>query len=158
MGCMVANAHAELRDWCAAEGITTDRIELLGETPSKADHLGMYRRVDIALDTFPYNGTTTTVEALWMGVPVVALEGSAHISRVGVSLLTNIGHPELVAADAENYIAIARQLAANTQALAALRSQLREQVRSSPLCDAAGFTRRLEGVYRAEWSRWCAHA
>lgn len=152
------DAQARLGAWFAAEGIASDRVELLGETPSKADHMGMYRRVDIALDTFPYNGTTTTMEALWMGVPVVTLAGQVHISRVGVSLLTNIGHPELVAQDADGSVEIARRLAADVEALAALRSRLRDHVRSSRLCDAAGFTRRLEAVYRAEWSRWCAPA
>jgi protein O-GlcNAc transferase len=128
-------------------GIDPARIELLGETPGRTDHMAMYDRIDIALDPFPYNGTTTTVEALWMGVPVVALAGDSHVSRVSVSLLSVAGVPELIAASRKEYIRIASGLAGDAGRLRALRRSLRDQLRGSALCDAAGFTRRLEAAY-----------
>lgn len=138
-----------------SRGVDEARLDLRGETPGKAEHMGTYAQVDIALDTFPYNGTTTTMEALWMGVPVVTIAGNSHVSRVGVSLLTNAGLPELVAQDRSAYVDLAASLASRRDELARLRSELRPRLKSGPLCDAAGFTRRLEGVYRDLWRRWC---
>ncbi len=140
----------------AEGGISADRVELLGWVDSSADHLGLYHRLDIALDTFPYCGTTTTCEALWMGVPVVTLAGTRHIERVGLSLLTRVGLPELAAADRNEYIRIAAELARAVDRLAALHSELRERVRQSPLCDAEGFTHSLEAAYRQMWRDWIA--
>lgn len=140
----------------AEGGISADRVELLGWVASSADHLALYHRLDIALDTFPYCGTTTTCEALWMGVPVVTLAGTRHIERVGLSLLTRVGLPELAAADRNEYVRIATELARDVDRLAALRSELRERVRQSPLCDAEGFTHSLEATYRQMWRDWIA--
>ena len=131
-------------------GSTSSRWE-----PSVKGHLDTYNRIDIALDTFPYNGTTTTCEALWMGVPVVTLAGDRHASRVGMSLLSNIGLPELIAQTEDEYIDIAVKLAADTERLQLSVRGCREMMRRSPVCDAKGFTTGLELHYRRMWEEWC---
>lgn len=136
-------------------GIEPDRLELLGRIPGRAAHLDVYNRVDIALDTFPYNGTTTTCEALWMGVPVVTLEGNRHAGRVGVSLLTQVGLTDLIAKTQEDYVNIAVRLASELPKLASLRADLRQQMAASALCDGVQFTRDLEAAYREMWWKWC---
>ncbi len=137
-------------------GIPAARLELMEILPTAEDHLDLYNRIDIALDTFPYNGTTTTCEALWMGVPVVTLEGDRHAGRVGVSLLNQVGLTELIAKTPEDYVQIAVSLANDLDKLATLRSGLRERMANSPLCDGKGFTRILEEAYREMWKKWCA--
>ncbi|MEW6132893.1 MAG: FkbM family methyltransferase [Pseudomonadota bacterium] len=143
-------------DGFAAHGIPEERLDLVGWRAGTNEHLSIYNKVDIALDTFPYNGTTTTCEALWMGVPVVCLEGERHSARVGASLLNALGLRELLAGDAEEFVRIAAQLAADTGRLAALRAGLRERMQASPLLDHAGFTRNLEAAYRDMWRTYCA--
>jgi predicted O-linked N-acetylglucosamine transferase (SPINDLY family) len=138
------------------EGVAADRVTLLGPEDSAAGHLARYRDVDIALDTYPYNGTTTTCEALWMGVPVVTLAGPTHVSRVGASILACIGLRELVAASGEDYIDRAAALARDLPRLAALREGMRARMRAAPLLDAAGFARAVESAYRIAWQSWCA--
>jgi hypothetical protein len=118
-------------------------------------HLAMYDRVDIALDTFPYGGTTTTCEAVHMGVPVVTLSGSCHAQNVGKSLMTTIGLKECVASDENEYVRIASTLASDVQRISEIRTTLRRDMLRSPLCDAEGFTRALEDIYRNLWQRWC---
>lgn len=113
------------------------------------EHLEAYGRVDVALDPFPYNGTTTTCEALWMGVPVVTLAGRTHVARVGASLLTHLGAPEWIASSPDAYVACAATLASDLPALARIRGVLRERMAASPLCDAIGFTRGLEAAFGA---------
>lgn len=137
-------------------GIGAERLDVRSETPGKREHMAMYDHVDVALDSFPYHGTTTTIEALWMGVPTVSLVGDSHVSRVGLSLLSVVGLPELACATREAYIEKAAELAGDPQRLVAWRGTMRERVAKSPLCDAQGFTRRLEAVYRDLWRAWCA--
>jgi len=137
-------------------GIARGRIDLLGHVPALTGHLGQYARLDIALDTFPYNGTTTTCEALWMGVPVVTLAGRQHAGRVGVSLLNNAGVAEWIAASPEQYIALAVQLAADIQGLVTVRANLRQRLAGSRLCDGKLFARTVEAAYREMWRSWCA--
>ena len=108
-----------------------------------------------ALDTFPYGGGTTTCDALWMGVPVVSLAGPAAVGRGGVSLLSNVGLPELVAEDCEQYVQIAAELARDLPRLSALRATLRERMQASPLMNAPRFARGVEAAYRTMWQRWC---
>ena len=103
-----------------------------------AEHLAAYARMDIALDTFPYHGTTTTCEALWMGVPVVSLEGDRHSSRVGVSLLRAVDHGEWIARDGKDYVRIAATLAGEAPLRAELRSKLRGQMRRSASARSRG--------------------
>jgi predicted O-linked N-acetylglucosamine transferase (SPINDLY family) len=150
--------QAALRRRFQDRGVAGDRILCRGWTPSDADHYAAYHRVDVALDPFPYNGTTTTCEALWMGVPVVALAGSRHSGRVGASLLSAVGLPELVASDGEAYMAAAADLARDPGRLAALRTGLRARLAASPLCDGPGFARAFEGALRGLWRQACARA
>jgi len=147
--------HQGISDFFRQEGIEEGRIELLSWTPSVGEHLALYNRIDIALDTFPYHGTTTTCEALWMGVPVMTLEGETYASRAGVSLLRNAGLSELIAQTPEEYVQIAVRLASDSVGLANLRLQLRDRVNRSPLTDAKGFAANLEKVYQEMWTRWC---
>jgi protein O-GlcNAc transferase len=142
-------------DRLAGRGVAADRVELVGWLPDRA-HLALYDHVDIALDPFPYNGTTTTCEALWMGVPVVTLRGDRHAGRVGASLLTQIGLTDLIADSVEAYVEMAVALAGNPARLTDLRHSLRPRMAASSLCDAAGFARKVEDAYRAMWARWCA--
>jgi predicted O-linked N-acetylglucosamine transferase (SPINDLY family) len=136
-------------------GLPGERVTLSGWATSTAAHLDRYREIDIALDTFPYHGTTTTCEALWMGAPVVTRAGERHAARVGVSLLTRVGLPELIAATHEDYVRIATELGRDPVRLAALRAGLRERVARSPLCDGSRFTRELEDAYAQMWEAWC---
>jgi protein O-GlcNAc transferase len=137
------------------KGIPPEKSELLPPEPSTGGHLETYNRIDIGLDTFPYNGTTTTCEALWMGVPVITLAGDIHSSRVGTSLLSNVGLPELVATTHAGYIEKAVNLASDMERLRLLRERLRDEVASSPLMAARRFAQNLEICYRKMWERYC---
>ncbi len=137
-------------------GLAPERLSLSGWKESLEDHLQSYRDVDIGLDSYPYNGATTTCEALWMGVPVVSLAGETHASRMGRSILHAAGLDELVAQTQDRYAEIAIGLARDPGRLEKMRSGLRERMRQSPLMDAAAFTRDLESAYRAMWRSWCA--
>jgi predicted O-linked N-acetylglucosamine transferase (SPINDLY family) len=142
-------------DAFAANGVSSDRLSLQGFLPSFADHFALYNRIDIALDTFPYNGTTTTCEALWMGVPVIALAGRTHAARVGVSILSGLGLSELVVQSLEDYVQKAVALAQDWRRLDALRKGIRLHMQAAPLMDGPGLVRRLESAYRIMWSGWC---
>jgi len=139
-------------DW----GVAKERVDLIGHTPTREAHLGMYAGIDIALDTFPYNGTTTTCEALYMGVPVITLSGETHRNRVGKSLLGTLGRAAWIADSREQYIAAAVSLARDIGELARIRSQLRVQFAASPLCDSETFAHSVENAYRSMWRHWCA--
>lgn len=139
-------------------GIADERLELIGWTASTEEHLALYHRVDVALDTFPYNGTTTTCEALWMGVPVIVLAGAQHAGRVGVSLLGAVGLTELVADSLDGYRQLAITLAGDVDRLAEMRRQLRTRLSASPLCDGPQFARNVEKAYRDMWRQWCRNA
>jgi predicted O-linked N-acetylglucosamine transferase (SPINDLY family) len=149
---------ARLAGFFAARGVAAERLEFSGAELSDRDQLACYQQVDVALDPFPYHGTTTTCEALWMGVPVVTLAGEAHVSRVGVSLLSGIGCQQWVAQTDEEYAAIAGRIASDLSGLAKIRTELREKVRRSPLMAAGRFTRNLEQAYRESWAERCAQA
>ena len=127
---------------------------MIGYLENKDDHLGLYQRVDICLDTFPYNGTTTTCEAMSMGAPVITLCGGRHASRVGNSLLHQVGLTDLVAASEADYLHLACELVQDTTRLQALRSGMRERMRTSALCDETGFCQRVEAAYRQMWETW----
>jgi len=151
-------SRARLLGLFAAQGIEAGRLELRGNTAGYQEHLQLYGAVDIALDSFPYNGTTTTCEALWMGVPVVTLAGGSHRSRVGASLLHRVGLSDLVAGVPEEFQGLAAALAQDLERLARLRGALRQQMADSPLTDGPGFTGHLETAYRSIWGTWCAQA
>lgn len=145
--------HAAHRERFAREGgIDPARLELRGSSSHEA-MLAEYAEADLVLDTFPYNGGITTLEALWMGRPVVALRGDALIGRQSAALLSAIGLPELVAEDAEAFAELAEALARDPGRRHALSTGLRERMRASPVCDAPGFTRELEDLYAAAWRR-----
>jgi predicted SAM-dependent methyltransferase len=139
----------------AAAGVASERVELLSWEPLLKGHLETYHRIDIALDTLPYNGTTTTCEAAWMGVPTVALCGDRHAARVGATINQTIGLPELVAADEAGFVKATAALAADIPALAALRAGLRAKVGGSALCDGRAFAGKFETTLRSVWKDWC---
>ena len=144
-----------IADAFGRRGIAADRIELIQRTRGRVDHLATYGRVDIALDTFPYNGTTTTCEALWMGVPVVTLAGAVHAGRVGVSLLQTLGLASCIAQDLREYALTATQLAGSPGLLATLRRMLRGEMAASPLMDEVGLGASLTAAFRAMWQDHC---
>lgn len=151
------SVRARIRDEFADHDIDPARITMESFVPSVQDHLNQYALVDLALDTFPYNGTTTTCEAIWMGVPVLTLAGRRHSARVGLSLLTALGlADEFVATSEDDYIARAVALGREPARLTALRPTLRGRMAASPLRDEVGFTRTLEDTYRRLWRDWCA--
>jgi predicted O-linked N-acetylglucosamine transferase (SPINDLY family) len=139
----------------AAHGIDSSRLILEGGQLDRQAQLRLLDRIDIALDPFPFNGSTTSFEALWMGVPVVSLLGDRFVGRVGASLLEQVGLRDLVAANAADYVAIAERLARDAPRLASLRSELRSRVRASPLMDAAAHAEAIEAAYRSMWRHWC---
>jgi predicted O-linked N-acetylglucosamine transferase (SPINDLY family) len=132
-------------------GIDPDRVELLGRTQDASGHLGLYAKIDIALDPVHYNGTATTCEALWMGVPVITQIGDRHASRVGASILARANLPQLIAQDADAYVALAQKMAADPSALASPRKEQRATVARSPLCDKAAFAKDFEAAIAKLW-------
>jgi protein O-GlcNAc transferase len=142
----------------AQHGIGAARLDLRATVADQHDHLALYGEIDVALDTFPYNGTTTTCEALWMGVPVVVMNGDRHAGRVGASLLHAAGHDELIARDVDEYVRLAVELAGDGPRLAGYHRRLREDLRASPLTDAPRFARHFEAALREMWRQWCATA
>lgn len=142
----------------AAAGVAAERIVLLEHAATTAEHLASYREIDVALDTFPYHGTTTTCEALWMGVPVISLAGDRHVSRVGVSLLNAIGHSEWIARDEEDHVRIAAELASSPEKLAKVRAGLRTEMAASPLMAYTDQAARFARALRSCWKNWCARA
>lgn len=136
-------------------GVDSSRLLLLPRDPNYQTHLSRYAEIDLALDSFPYHGTTTTCETLWMGVPLVTLAGHTHISRVGVSMLSNVELPQLISWTEDEYIERATTWAADEAGLLRLRSTLRDKMKSSPLMDGVGFARDMEYQYRAIWQTWC---
>ena len=141
----------------AERGVDAGRLDLRGWVVDGSP-LAAYHGVDIGLDSFPYNGTTTTCEAMWMGVPVIALAGNWHAARVGVSLLARTGMDELIARSRTHYIDIAVDLASRPDVLADLRRDMRETIIESGLCDGPAFVARLERAYRRARRAWCADA
>jgi len=156
-GLSSAAAQEHISGLLRGAGIDEERFELLDKMESKVEHLSAYEMLDVALDTFPYHGTTTTCEALWQGVPVVSQVGEVHAARVGLSLLSAIGHPEWTAKSEDEYIAIAAGLGRDPAKLARIRSGLRQEMARSPLCDGAAMGKRMEAALREVWRRWCAH-
>ena len=119
------------------------------------DYLAQFQKVDISLDPFPYPGITTSVESLFMGVPVLTLAGKSFLARQGVGLMMNAGLPEWIAVDADDYVARAVTLSGDRQRLASLRSELRHRVLSSPIFDTTRFSDRFAAALRGMWQEWC---
>lgn len=135
-------------------GIERERIGFLGYT-SQPEHLNAYRDVDLALDPFPLSGGITTLEALWMGVPVITLKGETIAGRGPAAILTAAGHAEFIAESPDRYIEIAAAQARDLRALGEIRQRLRRRLLASPIGDVALYTRHVEAQYRAMWHRWC---
>ena len=146
--------RGRLTGFFEARGVAADRLLLLGHVPRDA-HLAIYGQVDIGLDPFPYPGITTTVEALWMGVPVVSLVGTTFMARQGVGLLTHVGLEDWLADSAEAYLATAVRQAAEIEALARLRGELRARLQASPVFDQHAFARDFEAMLRKVWRIRC---
>jgi predicted O-linked N-acetylglucosamine transferase (SPINDLY family) len=148
------SARNDLRERFTAHGIGEERLALHGRLPREQFRM-LAEAIDIGLDSIPYNGTTTTCESLWMGAPVVALEGQSSVARSGYALLKAVGLSELCAGDEAGYVRIAVDLANNPERLSELRRGMRARLAASPLRDEAGFTRGIEAAYRAMWRAWC---
>jgi predicted O-linked N-acetylglucosamine transferase (SPINDLY family) len=144
----------KVRDILAREGIDPARLEFIGRLPV-SEYFQCYHRIDIALDTFPFCGGTTSCDALWMGVPVVSLVGKTTVSRGGLTILTNVGLAELAANTVDDYVKIAKELAGDLPKLAVLRAGLRQRMAQSPLMDAPRFAQDIEAAFRDMWRRWC---
>lgn len=137
-----------------AAGVPETRITFIGRQPFE-DYLETYRDIDVALDPFPFNGGTTTCDALWMGVPVISLAGRTAVSRAGSSLLSNVGLEHLVARSEEGYLDLAAGLIGDPDTLTSMRAGLRPRLEASPIMDAPAFVHDLEKAFREMWRDWC---
>jgi predicted O-linked N-acetylglucosamine transferase (SPINDLY family) len=137
-----------------SRGIERGRVAFEPRRPHR-QYLRLFDQIDIALDTFPYNGETTTLDGLWMGVPIVTLAGQTAVSRAGLSLLSNLALPQWVGRDAAEFAAISRSLADDFDGLSRWRQALRPRLLASPLMDAPRFARSVERAYREMWQTWC---
>lgn len=135
-------------------GVAPERVEFAGRVSRRA-YLERYHRIDIGLDTFPFTGATTSLDALWMGVPVLTMTGGTSLHRAGVCLAMNLGLPELVASSEDDFVAKAIAMAHDLPGLARLRAELRPRLQASPLTDAPRFARHLESAFRSAWQRYC---
>lgn len=150
------SARQRIAERFAAFGVAVERLEMGGSLPTREDGMRDYNRIDIALDPFPYTGATSSVEALWMGVPVLTLRGDRFIARVGESFNRNLGLDDWIAEDIDDYIARAARLCRNTDELARLRRSLRTRGAASPLGNPVWFANQLEVALRGMWRRYCA--
>ena len=150
-----ASLQSRMVESFAACGIEPDRVLFATLPDTVAEHLGRYGEVDIALDTFPFNGATTTFQALWMGVPVISLVGETFISRAAGSMLHHVGLGNLAVDTPEAYVDCARNLAGDIDRLRTLRAGLRERLESSPLCNAPAYARSIESAFKDIWQAWC---
>lgn len=147
-------AERRVRDLFAGHGVDSQRLDFVPRLTYE-EYLAAYQRADIALDAFPYHGTATTCDSLWMGLPVVVLAGASHVSRVGVSMLSNAGLTHLIAQSGDEYVEIATRLAADLRELAGLRAGLRGRMLQSPVTDGRSGARALESAFREMWADWC---
>jgi protein O-GlcNAc transferase len=148
-------SHRErTRALLARHGITGDRIDFFSRRP-RTEYLALNHQIDIGLDTLPYNGHVTSLDSLWMGVPVVTLVGKTVVGRAGLSQLSNLGLTALAATTPEEFTRLAVELAGDMPRLKELRASLRNRMKQSPLMDAASFTRAVEEAYRTMWRQWC---
>lgn len=161
-GLLLKSSHLADEDTCkrflnlfSEYGISKDRVQLEG--PSEIyDYMAAYSKIDIALDPFPHNGGTTSHDALWMGVPMISLEGDRYVSRFGVTILNNLGYPDWIAKDEEEYIEIAKNISSNIDQLNDIRLNLRQKMASSPLCDGKAFAGHFGNAIKTIWKDFCA--
>jgi predicted O-linked N-acetylglucosamine transferase (SPINDLY family) len=145
----------ELRSRFAGWGVESGRLEFAGRE-DLGSYLGRFNGVDVGLDPFPHNGHASTLDALWMGVPVVTLSGGTASGRAGSSLLSAAGLGHLVASGVREYVSAAAGLARDLDGLSGVRMGLRERLAGSALLDGAGFAAELEAAWRGMWQAWCA--
>jgi protein O-GlcNAc transferase len=154
---LIAAENPRIRREMEAAGIDPSRIDF-GARVSRREYLERYHRIDLALDTFPFCGGTTTLDAAYMGVPVVTLAGRTTLQRAGSSIANNLGLPELVTTTEDAFVAKAVELARDPERLSMLRAALRPKLEASPFGDHARFARNLEAAYRMAWQTWCKSA
>jgi predicted O-linked N-acetylglucosamine transferase (SPINDLY family) len=142
----------------ADRGVMSDRVSAIEAVDRRSAHLRAYDGIDIALDPFPFNGATTTFEALLMGVPVISMAGERFVSRCAAATLDAVGLGVCIAGDADDYRARAVELASDLERLAAIRASLRRAVSGSRICDADRYARNLGRAYRAIWRMWCRNS
>ncbi len=147
-------AREQTLAWLTRFGLAPDRVRFFDRQPVQL-YMSLYHQIDIGLDTFPYNGHTTSLDSFWMGVPVVTIVGKTVVGRAGLSQLTNLGLPDLIARTPEQYISIAASLATDLPRLSTLRRTLRPRMQQSPLMNATKFAASVESAYRQIWCRWC---
>jgi predicted O-linked N-acetylglucosamine transferase (SPINDLY family) len=150
--CPEGEARERVRGYLGTRGIAPERVAFSGYLRRRG-YLSLYHQTDIGLDPFPYNGMTTTCDALWMGVPVLTLPGKTPASRACLTVLSTLGLQELAASSEEEYVRIAVGLAGNLPRLAELRAALRSRMKASPLTDAPRFARNVEAAFRSVWER-----
>ncbi|HXE55694.1 MAG TPA: tetratricopeptide repeat protein, partial [Tepidisphaeraceae bacterium] len=148
------SARQHTIEFLSAHGVEPGRVEFVGHQP-REDYLRTFQRIDVGLDTFPYNGHTTSLDSFWMGVPVVTLVGNSTVSRAGWCQLCNLDLKDLAAGDEEQFVQIAAALSRDLDRLGELRRTLRDRMRRSPLMDAARYAQYVEREYRSMWRRWC---
>ena len=141
-------------EFLGRQGVSSDRVEFVCFRP-RPQYMELYHRIDLGLDSFPYNGHTTSLDSLWMGVPVITLVGETPVSRAGWSQLSNLNLRELAATTATKFVQIAVDLASDWPRLSDLRRTLRSRMTQSPLMDAPKFARGIESAYRHMWQTWC---
>jgi predicted O-linked N-acetylglucosamine transferase (SPINDLY family) len=154
--CPMGDTQRRVLEVFARHAVPSSRLSLHAERFAGQEYLQLHQRMDIYLDPFPYAGHTTSLDALWMGVPLITLAGQTAAARGGVFLLANLGLPELIAHDEQDYLDRALALARDLPRLKELRSTLRQRLQQSPLMDAPRFARNIEAAYRQMWRKWCA--
>jgi protein O-GlcNAc transferase len=148
------SARPRILEKFSRRGVEAARIAFASRQ-SRQDYLQTYHRIDICLDTIPYNGHTTSLDAFWMGVPVLTLVGDKPIGRAGWTELSNLGMEEFAAGDRNEFVRIATALAADLPRLAEIRVGLRQRMKTSPIMDGKGFAKNVESAYRQMWQKWC---
>ncbi|HEV2687564.1 MAG TPA: hypothetical protein VGV35_03390, partial [Bryobacteraceae bacterium] len=150
-------ARKRVHQFMASRGIDTPRVQFT-DFKERSLYLATYHDIDLCLDTFPYNGGTTTLEATWMGVPTISLAGQTAVSRGGLTILSHLGLDQLVTTSPDEYVRIATDLAADHNKISQLRTELRDRMRNSPLMDGRAFAGDFEDAYRRMWRSWCSSA
>jgi predicted O-linked N-acetylglucosamine transferase (SPINDLY family) len=148
------NHRQAILDIFQSEGVDPQRVEMMPRCP-RPDYLQAHYQIDIGLDTFPYNGHTTSLDAMWMGVPIVTLRGPTVVGRAGVSQLTNLKLTDLIAQTPDEFVEIAARLADDLPRVVELHRTLRDRMAASPLTDASRFARNVESAFRQMWKTWC---
>jgi len=142
-------------DRFAHNGISSDRLQIIGYCRNFAEHMQCFHDMDIALDSSPFNGCLTTLEGLWMGVPTLTLNGTSYVAQVGRNIMTQLGLDALIANSPDEFVAKASTLAGQISSLTKLRTSLRQRMQASAVCDPRRYARELEAAYRHMWVQWC---